>query len=118
MKQKKIHGVSVMQRWNRKKTHFPLLALFFLLFIVLTILHNERRILKIQQDHPDHVHHHREAPITYVKPNLLSFGNRAPGMTSSSLGLSALLYCAFFQLSDRVLQLCAFGFVAFVLDLQ
>ncbi|KAF3448042.1 hypothetical protein FNV43_RR08750 [Rhamnella rubrinervis] len=68
----------MQQRWNRKRTHFPLLALFFVLFIVFTILHNERRILRIQQDHPDHLHQHREASITYVKPNLLTYENRAP----------------------------------------
>lgn len=73
----------MMQRWNsqRKKTHFPLLALFFIIFIVVTILHNERSILQIQEDNADHVHDHQGTPITYVKPNLLSHENRARGMT-------------------------------------
>ncbi|KAL5550740.1 hypothetical protein UlMin_000916 [Ulmus minor] len=64
-----------MQRWNRKKTHYHLLALLFLLFIIVTILHNERSILQIQEN-PDHVHHHQESSFTYVKPNLVLLQNR------------------------------------------
>ncbi|KAH7514692.1 hypothetical protein FEM48_Zijuj11G0116800 [Ziziphus jujuba var. spinosa] len=69
----------MMQRWNsqRKKTHFPLLTLFFILFIVVTILHHERSILQIQEDNSGHAHDHQRTPITYVKPNLLNHGNRA-----------------------------------------
>ncbi|XP_042509946.1 protein trichome birefringence-like 35 [Macadamia integrifolia] len=36
-----------MQRWSRRKTHFPVLALFFSVFIVASILYNERNIRKI-----------------------------------------------------------------------
>lgn len=64
----------MMQRCNRKKTHFPLLAIIFLVFIVYTILHNERRIQQIQEN-PDHAllnHHHQEASAIYVDPNRLN----------------------------------------------
>lgn len=93
----------MQQRWNRKRTHLPLLAVFFLLFLVFTILHNERRILRIQQDHPDHVHRHQEASITYVKPNLLTYENRAPGMTLNLIGILSLLYS-----SSWVVFVCSF----------
>ncbi|KAB1224489.1 Protein trichome birefringence-like 35 [Morella rubra] len=61
----------MMQRWSRKKTHFPLLVILLLAFIVFTVLHNERTILQIHEGE-DHVHHHREASVTYVKPNRLN----------------------------------------------
>ncbi|KAJ0028620.1 hypothetical protein Pint_34946 [Pistacia integerrima] len=60
-----------MQRWNRKKTHFPLLALALLVFIVCSILYNERSIQQIHED-SDHVHHDQEVPIKYVQPNLVN----------------------------------------------
>ncbi|KAJ7950040.1 Trichome birefringence-like family [Quillaja saponaria] len=59
----------MMQKWNRKKAHFPLLAIFVLVFIVFTIIHNERSIQQIHEN-PDHVHNKQEASITYVEPNL------------------------------------------------
>lgn len=60
-----------MQRWSRKKTHFPLLALALLVFIVCSILYNERNIQQIHED-SDHDHHEQEVPIKYVKPNLVN----------------------------------------------
>ncbi|KAE8099122.1 hypothetical protein FH972_017127 [Carpinus fangiana] len=60
-------------RWNRKKTHFPLLVVLLLVFIVFTVLYNESNIQRIQEN-PDHVHHHQEASVTYVKPNRLNPG--------------------------------------------
>ncbi|KAL6146257.1 hypothetical protein ACLB2K_056940 [Fragaria x ananassa] len=62
-----------MKLWNRKKPHFPLLVFFFSLFLVFSILHNERSILQIQ-DHPDHAPRH-QIPVTYVKPNRLTHQN-------------------------------------------
>ncbi|GLT66132.1 hypothetical protein SLA2020_385190 [Shorea laevis] len=59
----------MMQRWNRKKPHFPILILLFILFIVFTILYNELNIQQINED-PDPVSRNQRASITYVKPNL------------------------------------------------
>ncbi|XP_041023843.1 protein trichome birefringence-like 35 [Juglans microcarpa x Juglans regia] len=61
----------MMQRWSRKKSHFPLLVILLLIFIVFTVLYNERSIQQIHEE-PDRVHHRQEASITYVKPNRLS----------------------------------------------
>ncbi|KAH9673155.1 protein trichome birefringence-like 35 [Citrus sinensis] len=55
------------QRCNRKRTHSPLIALFFLVFIVCSILYNE---LSIQRIHQDSRHDHQEAPVRYIQPNL------------------------------------------------
>ena len=72
-----------MQRWSKKKTQFPLLALIFVVFIVLSILHYERSILQIQEDqdyaHNRHHHQQEEASFTFVKPNLARFQTRVPG---------------------------------------
>ncbi|KAL6133012.1 hypothetical protein ACLB2K_065249 [Fragaria x ananassa] len=62
-----------MKLWNRKKPHFPLLVFVFSLFLVFSILHNERSILQIQ-DHPDHAPRH-QILVTYVKPNRLTRQN-------------------------------------------
>ncbi|KAL5742459.1 hypothetical protein ACOSP7_029191 [Xanthoceras sorbifolium] len=59
----------MMQRWNKKRTHFPLLALLLIVFIVCSILYNESSIQRIHED-PNHVRHDQEVPIFYVKPNL------------------------------------------------
>ncbi|XP_042943562.1 protein trichome birefringence-like 35 isoform X2 [Carya illinoinensis] len=61
----------MMQRWSRKKTHFPLLVILLLIFIVFTVLYNELSIQQIHEE-PDPVHHRQETSITYVKPNRLS----------------------------------------------
>lgn len=50
-----------------KKTHFPLIALFFLGFIVCSILYDE---LSIQRIHQESHHDHQDAPIRYIQPNL------------------------------------------------
>ncbi|PON94340.1 Trichome birefringence-like family [Trema orientale] len=70
----------VPDRWSKKKTQFPLLALLFLVFIVLSILHYERSILQIQedQDHVHNDHHHQQSPFIFVKPNLSRLQSRAP----------------------------------------
>lgn len=65
-----------MKLWNKKKTHFPLLVFVFSLFLVFSILHNERNILQIQEN-PDRATRH-QIPVTYVKPNRLSHHNHAP----------------------------------------
>ena len=62
---------TMMLRWNRKKTHFPLIAILSLVFIVFTILYNERSIRQIQEN-PDHVLHHQQAPVTFVKANRIN----------------------------------------------
>ncbi|KAL4606347.1 hypothetical protein ACB092_09G096600 [Castanea dentata] len=61
----------MMLRWNRKKTHFPLIAFLSLVFIVITILHNEHSIRQIQEN-PDHALHHQEAPVTFVEANRIN----------------------------------------------
>jgi hypothetical protein len=81
-----------MQRWNRKKTHFPLLVVLLLVFIVFTVLYNESNIQRIQEN-PDHVHHHQEASVTYVKPNRLNPGQGTRVHSARDLGL---LYSVFF----------------------
>nr|DAD26340.1 TPA_asm: hypothetical protein HUJ06_027808 [Nelumbo nucifera] len=40
----------MMQKWNRKRTHFPLLAVLFSLFIAASIFYNERNIQQIHED--------------------------------------------------------------------
>ncbi|KAF5941024.1 hypothetical protein HYC85_022191 [Camellia sinensis] len=46
----------MMQRWHKKRTHFPLLAaLIFFVFIVCSILYNERSIQQIHQNLDHHV---------------------------------------------------------------
>ncbi|KAK2647436.1 hypothetical protein Ddye_014925 [Dipteronia dyeriana] len=59
----------MMQRWNKKRTHFPLLVLILLVFIVCSILYIESSIRQIHED-SDHVRHDQEVPISHVKPNL------------------------------------------------
>jgi hypothetical protein len=87
-------STTMIQRWNRKKSHFSLIAILSLVFIVFTILYNERSIQQIQET-PDHVHHRQEAPVTFVKPNRINpargNGTRPSGSTSSQL-----LYCVNF----------------------
>lgn len=70
-----------MLRWNRKKTHFPLIAILSLVFIVITILHNEHSIRQIQEN-PDHLLHHQDAPVTFVKANRI---NAAQGIVHISI---------------------------------
>jgi hypothetical protein len=82
----------MMQRWSRKKTHFPLLVVLLLVFIVFTVLYSERSIQRIQEN-PDHVHHHQEASVTYVKPNRLNPGQGTQVHNARDLGL---LYSVFF----------------------
>jgi hypothetical protein len=82
----------MMQRWSRKKTHFPLLVVLLLVFIVFTVLYSERSIQRIQEN-PDHVHHHQEASVTYVKPNRLNPGQGTQVHSARDLGL---LYSVFF----------------------
>ncbi|KAK4253355.1 hypothetical protein QN277_010676 [Acacia crassicarpa] len=79
-----------MQRWNRKKAHFPLLVLFFLVFVaVTTFLHSESSIHQIHEN-PDHVHNHQEAsPVVYVKPNLPAHLNRASGILDRFSGCNS-----------------------------
>lgn len=86
----------MMQRWSRKKTHFPLLVVFLLVFIVFTVLYNERSIQQIQVN-PDHVHHHQEASVTYVKPNRLIPGQGTQVHSARDLGLlySVFFFCRF-----------------------
>lgn len=67
-----------MQRWNRKKTQFPVLVFLLFLFIVFSNLHSENSILQIQDGH-DRSPRHQDS-ITYVKPNLFSRQNHGPGM--------------------------------------
>ncbi|KAK3227397.1 hypothetical protein Dsin_007259 [Dipteronia sinensis] len=59
----------MMQRWNKKRTHFPLLVLILLVFIVCSILYIESSIRQIHED-SDHVRHDQEVPISHEKPNL------------------------------------------------
>ena len=68
-----------MQRWNRKKAHFPLIVLFFLVFIAFSTFHSENSIPQIHEN-PDHVHNHLEASVEYVKPNLPAHLKQASGM--------------------------------------
>ncbi|GAV76882.1 PC-Esterase domain-containing protein/PMR5N domain-containing protein [Cephalotus follicularis] len=64
----------MMQRCNRRKTHFPLLAFLFLAFILFSIFYNERSIQRIHQDQ-DRV---PKSSFTYIKPNLPRHPKRAP----------------------------------------
>ncbi|KAM1799015.1 hypothetical protein ACFX12_033024 [Malus domestica] len=65
-------------KWSKKKTQFPALVFVLFLFIAFSNLHRERSILKIQES-PDLVLH-RQDSFTFVKPNLFTLQNHAPGV--------------------------------------
>ncbi|XP_057983808.1 protein trichome birefringence-like 35 [Malania oleifera] len=67
----------MIHRLNRKKAHLPLLAFLCAVFIVCSILHNERRIQQIHRS-PNHHHRHQEALITTSAPNLSTRQKQAP----------------------------------------
>ncbi|KAB5520080.1 hypothetical protein DKX38_024399 [Salix brachista] len=71
----------MMQRWNRKKSHFPIVALILLGVVVCSILYNESSIQQIHEEDqsnqgPKHQQH--ASTVTYVVPNLGSHSNLAP----------------------------------------
>ncbi|KAG4152640.1 hypothetical protein ERO13_D04G135100v2 [Gossypium hirsutum] len=63
--------VSMSNKWSRKKRHFPLLAVLFLVFLACSVIYIEFSIQQIHQS-PDHVLHSQRqtSSFTYVKPNL------------------------------------------------
>ncbi|KAL6534436.1 Protein trichome birefringence-like 35 [Orobanche hederae] len=52
-----------MQRWQKKKTHFPLIALTFFVFIAFTILYNESNIHGIHTDDDDDEHDQHRSTV-------------------------------------------------------
>lgn len=71
----------MMQRWHRKKSHFPLVAFFFLGIIVCSILYNESSIQQVHEEDPSNQgpnHQQHATTVTYVKPNLGTHSNFAP----------------------------------------
>ncbi|KAJ6778052.1 PROTEIN TRICHOME BIREFRINGENCE-LIKE 35 [Salix koriyanagi] len=71
----------MMQRWNRKKSHFPIVALILLGVVVCSILHNESSIQQIHEEDPSNQgpkHQQHASTVTYVVPNLGSHSNLAP----------------------------------------
>ncbi|KAF9591946.1 hypothetical protein IFM89_010304 [Coptis chinensis] len=75
----------MMQRWGRRKpSHYPLLALVFSLFILLSILYNEHYIQQI--------HEHKQVSITqqYVSPNISS--NNKPKRIPGPRGCYRLMF--------------------------
>lgn len=53
-----------MQRWNKKKPPFPLLAIIFCVFIVISILYNVQHIQEIHENQVDnHRYHHHQASV-------------------------------------------------------
>jgi hypothetical protein len=73
----------MMQRWHRKKSHFPLVAFIFLGIIVCSILYNESSIQQVHEEDPSNQgpnHQQHATTVTYVKPNLGTHSNFAPGM--------------------------------------
>lgn len=92
-----------MQRWNRKRSHFPLVAFVLLIVILCSILYNESSIQQIHEDPDHHVPHHQETTITYIKPNLVSYSKHAPGMFiyhSGDFGFLSLLCISLFLLPN------------------
>ncbi|KAJ9180520.1 hypothetical protein P3X46_008751 [Hevea brasiliensis] len=67
----------MMQRWSRKRSHFPLAAFVLLVFIACSILYNESSIQHIHE-HSDHVSRKPETTAAYIKPNLPTHSTRAP----------------------------------------
>ena len=73
----------MVQRWNKKRAHFPLIVFLFGLFILSSILYNERSIRQIHQN-PDHNDGERhQDSITSTTMKLPSRPNRVPGYLSS-----------------------------------
>uniref|UniRef100_A0A2P2LXH0 Protein trichome birefringence-like 35 n=2 Tax=Rhizophora mucronata TaxID=61149 RepID=A0A2P2LXH0_RHIMU len=66
-------------RWNRKRSHLPLLAFVFLVFILCSILFNESSIRKIHESPDPDAPLYKETSITYVKPNLGTHSEPASG---------------------------------------
>lgn len=68
----------MVQRWNKKRAHFPLIVFLFGLFILSSILYNELSIRQIHQN-PDHDDGHRyQVSITSTTMKLPSRPNRVP----------------------------------------
>lgn len=58
-----------MQRWQKKRTQFPLIATIFLIFILCSILYNERYIQQIHQNQNRNDIHNDDEKIPLFKPN-------------------------------------------------
>ncbi|XP_021649112.2 protein trichome birefringence-like 35 isoform X2 [Hevea brasiliensis] len=67
----------MMQRWSRKKSHFPLAVFVLLVFITCSILYNETSIKQIHE-HPDHLPRKPQTTVTYIEPNLVTHSTRVP----------------------------------------
>lgn len=98
------------QRCNRKRTHSPLIALFFLVFIVCSILYNE---LSIQRIHQDSHHDHQEAPVRYIQPNLF---DRKSGKRVCLVPWFVLNFKFLFFLLSGLFNFCALFRILEVLD--
>ncbi|KAF8364656.1 hypothetical protein HHK36_018616 [Tetracentron sinense] len=61
----------MMQRWSKKKNHFPLLAFLFSVFIVASILYNERNIQQIHENNEQQqASITQESVLTSVSPTI------------------------------------------------
>ncbi|XP_043710570.1 protein trichome birefringence-like 35 [Telopea speciosissima] len=72
-----------MQRWSRRRTHFPLLALFFSVFILASILYNERNIGQIHESKDQQVPITHKNFLTSVPPKVST--NNEPKLAAASL---------------------------------
>lgn len=52
----KIIILRMMQKWQKKKAQFPVLAFVFLIFILCSIFYNERYIHQIHQENSNNNH--------------------------------------------------------------
>lgn len=90
---------SMMQKWSRRKqSHIPLIALLFFLFILTTILYNERYI---QQIHQVKENQQEQLPVTpyTLSSNIPSNENttkRIAGLGFTSLSVANLWFCTGF----------------------
>lgn len=91
--------LTMMQRWSRKRSHFPLAAFVLLVFLACSVLYNETSIPQIHE-HPDHVSRKHETTVTYIKPNLASYSKRAPGTLYAIVSgdLCSLIFTLYFNL--------------------
>lgn len=69
--------LTMMQRWNRRRGHSPIVACVLVSFIVCSIIYNESSIQKIH-DNPRQLH--RKSTVQYIKPNLGNHFGDSSGM--------------------------------------
>ncbi|KAM7526531.1 hypothetical protein LguiA_016433 [Lonicera macranthoides] len=85
----------MMQKWNKKRNQFPVIALVFFIFIVASILYSERHIQLIHQNQqPPQTHNHHQPSIKHTGLFLKSSPHTTPpvALDSSTTCKSTVTY--------------------------